>query len=350
MIPGPLTSPPGAPEDPRHLPQSRPTLRKLIPDPFIAILVLTVVLASLLPVRGAAADAVGTLATAAIVLLFFLHGARLPRENLVAALGHWRLHGAILATTFVVFPLLGLALATALPGLLPGPLWTGVLFLCALPSTVQSSIAFTSIARGNVAGTVASAAASNLIGILLTPVIIGLLAQAHGGAISFSGVWKIVLQLLLPFTTGHLLRPWLGPWVARRKKLLSFTDRSTIVLAVYSAFSAAVIAGIWHDVPLPRLAVLIGICAFLLTAILLLTRYAARLMGFAVEDEISIVFCGSKKSLVSGVPMARVLFGAADVGAIVLPVMIFHQMQLMVCAWLARRYGARPGGTQEQEH
>ena len=128
------------------------------------------------------------------------------------------------------------------------------------------------------------------------------------------------------------------------------TTSGSALINANSAFSAAVIAGIWHDVPLPRLAVLIGICAFLLTAILLLTRYAARLMGFAVEDEISIVFCGSKKSLVSGVPMARVLFGSADVGAVVLPVMIFHQMQLMVCAWLARRYGARPGGTQEQEH
>lgn len=332
---------------PAPLQTTLPAVRKLIPDPFIAVLVLTVVLASLLPVQGAAAEAVGTLATAAIMLLFFLHGARLPRENLVTALGHWRLHLIILATTFVLFPLLGLLLATALPGLLPGPLWTGVLFLCALPSTVQSSIAFTSIARGNVAGTVASAAASNLIGILLTPVIMGLLAHAHGGAVSFSGVWKIVLQLLLPFTAGHLLRPWLGGWVARHKPLLSFTDRSTIVLAVYSAFSSAVVAGIWHDVPLPRLAVLILLCAVLLTAILLLTRYAARLLGFGIADEISIVFCGSKKSLVSGVPMARVLFGAADVGAVVLPVMIFHQMQLMVCAWLARRYGARPGAGEE---
>jgi len=324
-------------------------LRKLLPDPFILVLILTVVLASLVPVSGAAADAVGVVATAAIVFLFFLHGVRLPRENLVAALGHWRLHLAILATTFVLFPLLGLALASAFPSLLPQQLWIGILFLCALPSTVQSSIAFTSIARGNIAGTVASAAASNLIGILLTPVIMNLLAHAHGGAISFAGVWKIVLQLLLPFTAGHLLRPWLGAIVARRKAVLSFTDRSTIVLAVYSAFSAAVIGGIWSQVPLPRLLLLIALCAFILTVILLFTRYAARALGFSKEDEISIVFCGSKKSLVSGVPMARVLFGAADVGAVVLPVMIFHQMQLMVCAWLARRYGARAGGTAETE-
>jgi sodium/bile acid cotransporter 7 len=316
-------------------------LRKLIPDPFIAVLVLTVVLASLLPVSGAAATVVGALATAAVFGLFFLHGARLPRESLVAALGHWRLHLAILATSFVVFPLIGLGLASAFPGLLPPPLWIGVLFLCALPSTVQSSIAFTSIARGNIGGTVAAAAASNVIGIVLTPVILNLLAHAHGSGISFAGVGKIVLQLLLPFAAGHLLRPWLGEWLVRRKALLSFTDRGTIVLAVYSAFSAAVIAGIWSQVPLQRLLVLVGLCAVMLTVILMFTTFAARLLGFPKQDEISIVFCGSKKSLVSGVPMARVLFSAADVGAVVLPLMIFHQMQLIVCAWLARRYGAR---------
>ena len=325
-------------------------MRRFLPDSFLVLIALTIVVGSLLPVQGAMAERVGTLATAAVVFLFFLHGARLPRENLVAALAHWRLHLIILATTFIVFPLLGLTLARLLPGLLPPALWTGVLFLCALPSTVQSSIALTSIARGNIGGTVASAAASNLLGIVLTPVIMGLLTQAHGVPVSFSGVWKIVLQLLLPFAAGHLLRPWLGEWVARHKKLLSYTDRSTILLAVYSAFSSAVVAGIWSQVPLQRVLVLLALTAFLLTVVLLLTRYAAQALGFGVEDEISIVFCGSKKSLVSGVPMARVLFGAADVGAILLPMMIFHQLQLMVCAWLARRYGARPGIAAHEEH
>jgi sodium/bile acid cotransporter 7 len=315
-------------------------LRRIFPDPFIAILILTVVLASVLPARGGFATGVNIVATAAIVMLFFLHGVRLPRENLAAALVHWRLHLTILAITFVFFPLLGLALAKALPELLTPALWTGVLFLCALPSTVQSSIAFTSMARGNVAGTVTSAAASNLIGIVLTPVIVSSLVQVHGGGISLAGAWKIVVQLLLPFVAGHLCRPWLGTWAAKRKALLSFTDRGTIVLAVYSAFSAAVIAGIWRSVPSLSLVALLGVCAAILALVLTATRYAARALGFAREDEISIVFCGSKKSLVSGVPMARVLFAGPDVGAAVLPIMIYHQMQLMVCAWIARRYGA----------
>ena len=322
---------------------------KLI-DPFLLTLVGTVILASLLPVHGMAAGAVDTAATAAIMLLFFLHGARLARENLIAALTHWRLHLTILAITFVLFPLLGLALSAGLRGLLTPELWTGVLFLCALSSTVQSSIAFTSIARGNVAGTVASAATSNLLGIGLTPLIMGLLLHTGGGAVSFSGVWKIVLQILVPFALGHALRPWLGAWVARHRILLSYTDRSTIILAVYSAFSAAVIEGIWHQVPLPSLLLLLVVNAILLAAVVLLSRTIARRLGFSTEDEISIVFCGSKKSLVSGVPIARVLFPAAAVGPAVLPLMVFHQMQLMVCAWLARRYGARQGGPGKEEH
>ena len=324
-------------------------MRKLI-DPFLALLIATVLLSSVLPARGVAATAVSDLATAAIVLLFFLHGARLARENLVAAIGHWRLHLTILSVTFVMFPLLGLALSTALHGLMPAGLWTGLLFLCALPSTVQSSIAFTSIARGNVAGTVASAATSNMLGIGLTPVIVGLLTQAHGGSVSLSGIWEIVEQLLVPFALGHLLRPWIGGWVTRHKKLLSFTDRGTVILAVYSAFSAAVVEGIWHQVSVPNLLVLVLVDAVLLAAVLLLSRLLARRLGFNKEDEISIVFCGSKKSLVSGVPMARVLFAPSAVGAAVLPVMIFHQMQLMVCAWLAKRYGSRSGGPQSEEH
>lgn len=310
-------------------------------DLFLLTLLGTVALASLLPVKGEAAGLVSAAATAATMLLFFLHGARLPRENLVAALAHWRLHLTILSLTFVAFPLLGLMMSRALRGLLPDDLWMGVLFLCALPSTVQSSIAFTSIAQGNVPGAIAAAAASNMIGIALTPIIVGTLTHAHGGAVSVSGVWKILVQLLLPFGVGHALRPWIGAGVTRHRRLLFYTDRSTILLAVYSAFSAAVVEGIWHQVHPLQLACLAGVCAVLLGTVLLLSRALARRLGFDQADEIAILFCGSKKSLVSGVPMARVLFSGPAVGPIVLPIMIFHQMQLMVCAWLARRYARR---------
>jgi sodium/bile acid cotransporter 7 len=212
---------------------------------------------------------------------------------------------------------------------------------------VQSSIAYTSMARGNVGASVASAAMSNLLGIVLTPLLLGVLVHAQSTGINFSGVWKIVLQLLLPFALGHALRPWLGRWAARQKAILTYTDRATIVLAIYSAFSAAVLGGLWHQMPVGRLLVLAAICAALLGLMLLGARTAARALGFDADDEIPILFCGVQKSLVSGVPMARVLFAGPAVGTAVLPVMIYHQMQLMTCAWLARRYAARAGAKPE---
>jgi solute carrier family 10 (sodium/bile acid cotransporter), member 7 len=322
-------------------------LRRYAPDPFITAIVLTVILATFLPARGLFATIVGYVTTAAIVLLFFLHGLRLPRDALIAGLRNWRLHITILSATFVLFPLVGLALSNAFPGLMPRTLWIGVLFLCALPSTVQSSIAFTSIARGNVAGAVAAAGASNMIGIVLTPLIVSFLVRSHGGGISFSGIWDVVLQLCVPFVAGHLMRPWLAGWSVRHKTLTTLTDRGTIVLAVYSAFSAAVLGGIWHQLPPSGFAILILVCAVILAIVLAVTHFGSGFAGFSREDQIAIVFCGSKKSLASGIPMARVLFAGSGLGAIILPLMIFHQMQLMVCAWLARRYAEQrlPGAS-----
>lgn len=313
-------------------------MNRFLPDPFIPALLGTVVLATVLPASGAVAGHVSTVATAAVMLLFFLHGVKLPRENLVAALVHWRLHALILGTTYLLFPLLGFALSRLWPSLLPDSLWAGVLFLCALPSTVQMSIAFTSMARGNVAASVTSAAASNLLGIALTPLIAGMLLHVQGGgAVPLSGIWKVVLQLLLPFVVGHLLRPRLAEWATRRKRLITWSDRLTILLAVYSAFSAAVIGGIWSQVPIRTLLVLVAVCAVMLVLVMLFTSAGARLAGFETADGRTAQYCGSFKSLVSGVPMARVLFPSAEIGAMILPIMIYHQLQLMLSATLAPR-------------
>lgn len=317
------------------------TMGRLIPDRFILALLATVLLASVLPVSGEAARYVGYLATAAVVVLFFLHGLRMPRENLIAALGHWKLHLLILAVTFAVFPMLGAGMAWLWPALLPAGLWAGVLFLCALPSTVQTSIALTSIAHGNVAASVTSATLSNLLGIVLTPLLAGLLLHVQGGGVPLSGIWKIVLMLLVPFVAGHLLRPVFGGWAARQKQLMGYTDRITVLLSVYSAFSAAVVGGIWSQLPLTTLLLLLAVCSVLLGLVLLCTVFIARLAGLSKPDSRSLLYCGSLKSLVSGVPMARVLFPSPEIGAIMLPLIIFHQLQLMVCAAIARRQGER---------
>jgi sodium/bile acid cotransporter 7 len=306
-------------------------------EPFILMLLGTVVLASLLPARGEMATIVGYAADIGIVLLFFLHGAKLSRDAILSGLRNWKLHLAVLAVTFVAFPLLGLGLS-ALP-FVTGPLAAGLLFLTLLPSTVQSSIAFTAIARGNVAAAVCSASFSNLLGILITPALVALLMHTSGsGGISTDSIESIVLQLLVPFVAGHLLRPWIGAWVTRRKALLTVVDRGSILLVVYSAFGAAVVEGLWTKLSIGDL-VLIGLlCAVLLAFVLALTFAVARLMKLPREDAIVLQFCGSKKSLASGVPMAGVLFPPAQVGVILLPVMLFHQLQLIACAVIARRY------------
>jgi sodium/bile acid cotransporter 7 len=296
-----------------------------------------VCLASILPVHGGSAVVAGYVTMAAIALLFFLHGARLSPQAALAGAWHWRLHLVVLASTFVLFPALGLGARALVPGLLTPPLWTGVILLCALPSTVQSSIAFTSIARGNVPAALCAATVSNLLGMGLTPLLVGLLLSAHGG-FSVRGAGDIVLQLLLPFALGQLARPWIGAWALRHKRLLGLVDRGSILLVVYTAFSEGVTQGIWHQLGLGDLARLLAVDAALLGIVLAITTYGSRLLGFSRPDEVTIVFCGSKKSLASGLPMATVLLAGRSVGLIVLPLMLFHQIQLMVCAALAKRY------------
>jgi sodium/bile acid cotransporter 7 len=326
-------------------------MRRLLPDNFTLALLATVVLASLLPCRGETARVFDIVTDGAIALLFFLHGAKLPRQAIVQGVTHWRLHMTVFASTFVLFPLLGLALQPLGHALLTPQLYLGVLFVCALPSTVQSSIAFTSIAGGNVPAAVVSASVSNLIGIVLTPLLVGLLLASHGGVISWHGVLDIVLQLLLPFVLGHVARRWIGAFVDRHRPLLRFTDQGTILLVVYTAFSAAVVQGLWHDTPVGALVSTLALSALLLALVMTTVTWAARRLGFSRKDEIAIVFCGSKKSMASGIPMAKILFAGqlGGLGALVLPLMIFHQLQLMVCAVVARRYATRGDHPDTQE-
>lgn len=323
------------------VPPRPPLLRRLTAsiDGYSMLLIATVVVATLLPCRGRAAEGFALLTQAAIALLFFLHGAKLSRAAIVAGLTAWRLHLVVFAATFLMFPLLGLGVEWGSSWFLSPALAQGLLFLTLLPSTVQSSIAFTAIARGNVPAAVCSASLSNIAGIFITPVLVALLmgVSASGGD-SLAAIEEIALQLLLPFVVGHLARPLVGGFIERHKPLVSTVDRGSILLVVYTAFSAAVIEGLWHRVPVWQLVLVAIVCCLLLAMVLFATRTLARRLGFSRADEIAIVFCGSKKSLASGVPMAGVLFPAAQVGALILPLMIFHQLQLLACAVIARRY------------
>lgn len=317
-------------------------------DPFLVGLICTVLLATFLPCHGAAVPVFQWLAIFVIALMFFLQGARLSRKAVMDGVMAWRLHLIILACTFVIFPLLGLAAHALAPGLLQNDVWLGVLFLCCLPSTVQSSIAFTSIGGGNVPAAVCAATASNIAGIFITPFLVGLVLSRHGGA--SGNVLDIVFQLLLPFVLGQVLQPWIGEWAHRNKKLLSLTDRGSVLVVVYTAFSEAVMQGLWHRLPLSQLGMIAVVDFLLLVCVLLITTYGSRLAGVPLRDEIAIVFCGSKKTLASGVPMANVLFPPASVGLIVLPLMIYHQIQLFVCAVLARKFASMTQKNAESLH
>ncbi|WP_312945761.1 bile acid:sodium symporter family protein [Agrobacterium sp.] len=325
-------------------------MSRFLPDRFTLMLICTVILASLLPISGEPAEYFGLATKLAIALLFFLHGARLARDVVIAGILHWRLHLAILLVTFGLFPLIGVGLGYIPESILPAPLYMGVLFLCVLPSTVQSSIAFTSMAGGNVPAAICSASASNIFGMFLTPLLVGLLftVGGHGGGFSLDAFGQIFLQLLLPFIAGQALQPWIGDWIRSRKKLLAPVDRGSILMVVYLAFSEAVIEGIWQQFTLRDIGVVVAINIVLLAVILCVTMFGSRLLGFNKQDEITITFCGSKKSLASGVPMAGAIFAGQSIGAIVLPIMLFHQIQLMACAVIAQRYASAAKAAQAE--
>lgn len=310
-------------------------------DTFLVFLIATVALAAVLPARGAAAPIVGHVVYAAVALLFFVYGMKLSPAAVVQGLAHWRLQTLVFASTFVLFPILGIGLMAVARPWLPPTLIFGILFVCVLPSTVQSSIAFTSIARGNVSAALCSASVSNLLGMVVTPALVSLIMHSHGSGLSFTALRDIGLQLFLPFVVGQALRPLAGAWVARHKVLTSIVDRGSILVVVYSAFSEGMVAGIWSQITPANLMALLVLNALLLAIVLVVTTVASRKLGFSKEDEIAIVFCGSKKSMAGGIPMANILFPGQGIGLILLPLMLFHQIQLFACAALARRYARR---------
>jgi solute carrier family 10 (sodium/bile acid cotransporter), member 7 len=278
-------------------------LQRLRVDTFLLALLAVVALAALFPASGTIGDVLSVATKIAIGLLFFLYGARLSPTEALHGLRHWRLHLLVLAATFVAFPLLGLAARGLVPSVLTPGLYTGVLFLCLVPSTVQSSIAFTSIAHGNVPAAIVSASLSNILGVVLTPLLVVLLMQTTSAPrIDGSAVLDIVVQLLLPFIAGQLLRPWLAPWVHRHALVTKAFDRSSILLVVYTAFSMSITEHVWSTVSPWRVVAVAGVCTALLALMLGVTVGISRLASLNPADAAVVLFCGSKKSLASGLP------------------------------------------------
>ncbi|EGD54531.1 bile acid:sodium symporter family protein [Gordonia neofelifaecis] len=318
-------------------------MRKLLDrspiDGFVLSILLAVVVAAVFPAKGTFADVMDWVVTILIGLLFFLYGARLHPREALDGLTHWRLHLTILSFTFVLFPIIGLILQPVLAPIIGDQLAQGMLYLTLVPSTVQSSIAFTSIARGNVAGAIVSASASNLIGVFLTPLLVVLLMSSDAGVhITASSVTKIVLEILVPFIVGQLCRPLISGFMSKYAAPTKYVDRSSIVVVVYVAFSEGVVSGMWSIVSVWDVVVVCVVSTVFVIGMLALTGWLPKRLGFSREDTVAIQFCGTKKSLATGLPLASVMFAGSAVGFIVLPLMIFHQIQLILCSMLASRY------------
>jgi sodium/bile acid cotransporter 7 len=321
-----------------HVVVSLGRLSRLPIDTFVLLLLLTVGVATLFPAWGVAADLLSVATRIAIALLFALYGARLSPSQAWHGARQWRLHLMVLAVTFVAFPLLGLATRALVPTVLTPGLYSGLLFLCLVPSTVQSSIAFTSIARGNVPAAMVAASLSNILGVVLTPLLVVALMKIGGSVrVAGSAVLDIVLQLLVPFLVGQLVRPWIAGLVRRHTALTKAVDRGSVLLVVYAAFSVGMTEHIWNTVTPWRLVAVALVSAALLAVVLVVTYLVGRWARLSRGDAIVLLFCGSKKSLASGLPMAVVFFPSATVGLIMLPLMLFHQLQLLVCAMIAAR-------------
>jgi len=322
-------------------------MKKIFFDRFLISLLIAIIIATVFPLDDQIEIGFAYMTKLAVALLFFLHGARLSRSAVVSGLRHWRLHLIVLGCTFVLFPSLGLLAGFLLPPLANSPFYIGILYLCLLPSTVQSSIAFTSLARGNVPAAIVSASTSNILGIFITPLLVSLLlttSVSGENLISADVFLNILLQLFFPFVVGQLIQPWCGNFLRARQKMTAIVDRGSIIMVVFLAFSEAANAQIWHSVSWGDLGGILIFDIGLLSFVLGLSWFGSKIFKFNLADRITIMFCGSKKSLASGAPMANVIFSHSPmitVSMVIVPVMLFHQIQLMACTLIAQYFSQR---------
>jgi len=311
-------------------------------DPLIFGLVIAVAIASVYPATGRGFTVVDAASKLAISLLFFLHGAKLSRDAVISGIVDWRLHGIVLIASYVMLPIFGVTLAHLFAGYVDPTLLTGLIFLAILPSTVQSSIAFTAIAGGRVPAAICAATLSNLSGVFLTPLLATLLINTQTGVTIAPGAGQVILiQVLMPFAIGQMFGPLIRRHIENQRRLIAIIDRLSILLVVFAAFSEAVNHGLWKTLGAPDLAKIVMIAALFLMLAIGGTYTAGRFLRLPRESRIVLLFCGSKKSLMSGVPIAAALFPAKAIGSIILPVMIYHQLQIFLCAIIAAEYQRR---------
>lgn len=310
-------------------------IKSFLPDPFVQLLIATILFASLLPVYGQGAKIASIISQIGIFSLFFLNGIRLPRQEVVEGVKNWRLQGSIYIWVFVIMPFVGWALSKIAAHYIPETLVIGILFLGVLPSTVQSATAYNSLAKGNVTASVIASAILNLSGVIVTPLLFAALASASGVSISYESFLRICLILLLPFFLGQYMQKYWANWLSNRKKLVTYMDRGAIAIAVYVAFSGAVVAGIWSRIAPYEFAYLFAILMIFLALAFSGSWMMSGIFKFTRNDRKAVMFAGAHKSLAIGAPLAAILFPPDTAGVILLPILIYHLAQLIISAPLA---------------
>ncbi len=314
-------------------------------DGFLLALIGMILLAWLWPYPGMKESPIplGTISTYAVSVIFFFYGLRLSPEKLLVGLVNWRLHLVVHLSTFLLFPIIALVLRPLFQDEDGHMMWLGIFFLTALPSTVSSSVVMVSIAKGNIPAAIFNSSVSSLIGVFVTPLWMGIVMDTESGHFDLvSVVGKLSLQVLLPVVVGIMLNRRWGHIAERNKKYIRYFDQSSILLIVYTSFCESFGAHLFRDFT-PLSLVLLGVGMLVLFfAVYFLLTVLSKFFGFSREDRITAVFCGSKKSLVQGAVMSKVLFSGSQAGVILLPIMLYHALQLIAASILAQRF-ARQG-------
>jgi solute carrier family 10 (sodium/bile acid cotransporter), member 7 len=320
---------------------------------FIIALLCAVGLAFLFPSAGAKGgwlhpDLVNNIGVA---LILFVQGLAMAVERMKAGAGNWRLHLIVQGFTFLVFPVVGWVFHEVTRAIWPGEpgaLSDGFLYLCVLPSTVSTSVVLTSVARGNTPGAIFNAGLSNILGVMLTPLLVRFLMQASGQVASFGPLLlKITLLTLVPFIVGMACRMALRKWVDQNRRFLNLISNGVILFIVYTAFCDSVEGRVWERYGVGLTLQVLGAVVILFTTVSLLVLGVSSLVRLSREDFIAALFCSVKKTLAMGVPLAQLIFGThANLGLILLPIMFYHPFQLFICGLLANRFAAERSETE----
>ncbi|SFW28635.1 bile acid:sodium symporter family protein [Cellulophaga fucicola] len=314
-------------------------------DKFVLFIIAVITVAYFFPQWGAKDSLIpiNTISSVGISLIFFFYGLKLSPSKLKAGLKNWKLHILIQASTFILFPLLVLLVRPLLQSQEQETIWLAFFFLAALPSTVSSSVVMVSIAKGNIPAAIFNASISGIIGILVTPLWMGLFVTSDQAGFSFVDIYtKLIVQIILPVVVGVLLQRYLGDFAQKHSSKITLFDKSIILLIIYKSFASSFNDKIFSTVSMLDLVLILLGVLILFTIAYFSTGFIASKLNFNKEDLITAQFCGTKKSLVHGTVFSKIIFGnMAVIGIVLLPIMLFHAIQILIISVVATKLAKR---------